>query len=81
MARNDELMPLPYGMEWRNDGFVCRSEPSGVTCRNALQHGFTVSRSIQQLFYVIFGSSEAVRFCAAPQGRRSERPPRTGNLQ
>lgn len=49
-ARNPEMMVLPYGTEWRRGGFTCRSEPAGVTCRNASQHGFTVSRSSQRLF-------------------------------
>jgi hypothetical protein len=49
-TRNDELMVLPYGAEWQHGAFTCRSELSGVTCRNARQHGFTLSRSSQKLF-------------------------------
>jgi len=49
-ARNDELMVLPYGTEWRRGPFTCRSETGGLTCRNVRQHGFTVSRSSQRLF-------------------------------
>lgn len=44
------LQDLPYGQVWQRDGFTCRSEQSGVTCFNADQHGFSLSRAHQRVF-------------------------------
>jgi len=44
------LEDLAYGQVWQRDGFTCRSEPSGLTCFNATQHGFALSRAEQRLF-------------------------------
>lgn len=49
-VRDDRLPALAYGSEWRQSGFVCRSEVSGLTCANAKGHGFTLSRSVQKIF-------------------------------
>jgi hypothetical protein len=42
--------PLPvqaYGEVWQRGRFTCRSEQSGMTCFNAMQHGFSLSRAEQ----------------------------------
>jgi hypothetical protein len=44
------LSDLAYGKTWHRGGFTCRSEPGGLTCLNAMQHGFSLSRSEQRLF-------------------------------
>jgi uncharacterized protein DUF6636 len=49
-AIDDSLPALPYGSTWRRGGFTCTSEQSGVTCSNALGHGFSLSRNAQRLF-------------------------------
>jgi hypothetical protein len=49
-AMDDSLPTLPYGSSWRQGGITCTSEQSGVTCSNALGHGFSLSRSSQRLF-------------------------------
>ncbi len=41
---------IPYGSTWQYDGFTCISETSGMTCRNNLGHGFSLSRASQKLF-------------------------------
>ncbi len=41
---------LGYGQVWQGLGFTCRSETAGLTCFNALQHGFFVSRNAQRVF-------------------------------
>jgi len=47
----DPSLPvLAYGSAWERGGLSCKSEPSGVTCRNAARHGFTLSRTAQSLF-------------------------------
>ena len=47
----DERNPvLAYGQVWQAKGFTCRSEQSGLTCFNAKQHGFSLSRAIQRVF-------------------------------
>lgn len=47
----DETHPvLAYGTTWQKDGFTCASDESGITCFNALRHGFTVSRANRRLF-------------------------------
>jgi hypothetical protein len=49
-TRNEELMELSYGSEWKQGGFSCKSETSGLTCANTNGHGFTLSRSAQKVF-------------------------------
>ena len=39
-----------YGETWQRGGFTCKSEQSGITCRNEEQHGFSLSRGKQELF-------------------------------
>ena len=47
----DKSLPtLGYGEVWQRGGFTCRSEQSGLTCFNAMQHGFSLSRAEQKLF-------------------------------
>lgn len=45
-----ERRVLQYGEVWQAKGFTCRSERTGLTCFNAHQHGFTLSRASQRLF-------------------------------
>jgi hypothetical protein len=47
---HEDVMVLPYGKVWQHGAFTCRSEPSGLTCLNAQDHGFLLSRSSQRLF-------------------------------
>jgi len=49
-TRNDELMVLPYGSEWNQGGFSCKSQTSGLTCVNRKGHGFMISRAVQKVF-------------------------------
>lgn len=44
------LTPLNYGGFFRQGAITCKSETVGVTCANALGHGFFVSRNAQRLF-------------------------------
>ena len=47
----DKPLPvLAYGDAWQRGGFTCRSEQSGLTCFNAMQHGFSLSRAEQKVF-------------------------------
>ncbi|MCK1357906.1 DUF6636 domain-containing protein [Bradyrhizobium sp. 199] len=47
----DPSLPvLAYGEVWQRAGFTCRSEQSGLTCFNAMQHGFTLARAEQKVF-------------------------------
>lgn len=47
----DPALPvLAYGDIWQRAGFTCRSEQTGLTCFNAMQHGFGLSRSKQEVF-------------------------------
>jgi hypothetical protein len=46
----DKLPTLRYGASWQRHGFTCRSEQSGVECRNARGNGFMLSRAKQQVF-------------------------------
>ncbi|MCP2040662.1 hypothetical protein L1281_001251 [Neisseria sp. HSC-16F19] len=41
---------LNYGETIRGRGWECRSETTGLTCRNSQGRGFTVNRSRYQLF-------------------------------
>ena len=48
---NDPALPvLGYGEDWQQGAFTCRSEQTGVTCSNPLQHGFRLSRAKQDVF-------------------------------
>ena len=49
-VQDNRLPVLPYGQSWQRAGFACTSEKSGVTCRNAGGHGFTLSRAVQSVF-------------------------------
>lgn len=44
------LSDLDYGKAWQRGGFTCRSEQTGLTCVNAMQHGFSLSRAEQRIF-------------------------------
>ena len=47
----DKSLPvLAYGDVWQRGGFTCRSEQTGLTCFNAMQHGFSLSRAEQKVF-------------------------------
>lgn len=37
--------PLPYGKTWAMGGFTCESAQSGLTCRRADGHGFSISKA------------------------------------
>jgi hypothetical protein len=45
-----EAPVLAYGRSSHWGSITCRSAPSGLTCRNADGHGFTLSRAKQDLF-------------------------------
>ena len=45
-----EGMTLAYGDRIDLGGFTCRSEATGMTCQNALGHGFTLAKARQSLF-------------------------------
>jgi hypothetical protein len=49
-VEDDRLPVLPYGRSYERGGLVCTSERTGVTCRNARGHGFTLSRAAQFVF-------------------------------
>jgi len=49
-VQDDRLPVLAYGQHWQGGGLTCISEQSGVTCRNARGHGFTLSRAKQSVF-------------------------------
>lgn len=49
-VRDPGLPVLGYGRTFRRGSFICTSERSGVTCRNARAAGFTLSRARQHLF-------------------------------
>jgi len=47
----DPSLPvLAYGEVWQRAGFTCRSEQTGLTCFNAMQHGFSLARAKQDVF-------------------------------
>jgi hypothetical protein len=47
----DTSLPvLAYGEVWQRAGFMCRSEQTGLTCFNAMQHGFSLARAKQEVF-------------------------------
>jgi hypothetical protein len=47
----DSSLPvLATGTIWQRGGFTCRLEPTKLTCSNADQHGFSLSRAEQKVF-------------------------------
>ncbi len=47
----DRSLPvLGYGETWQRGSFTCRSEQTGLTCFNAMRHGFSLSRAKQEVF-------------------------------
>ncbi|WP_284267996.1 hypothetical protein [Bradyrhizobium iriomotense] len=38
----DATLPVTHGEIWQRAGFTCRSEQTGLTCFNAMQHGFSL---------------------------------------
>jgi hypothetical protein len=47
----DPSLPvLAYGEVWQRAGFTCRSEQTGLSCFNAMQHGFSLARAEQKMF-------------------------------
>jgi hypothetical protein len=44
------LTVLGYDEVWQRAGFTCRSEETGLTCFNAMQHGFSLSRAVQKIY-------------------------------
>ena len=49
-AIDEALLTLAYGSVWQRNGIRCKSESVGLTCINALGHGFSLSREQQRLF-------------------------------
>ena len=47
---HEDVAILPYGTVWQHGRLTCASERSGLTCRNAQGHGFSISRSSQRVF-------------------------------
>lgn len=47
---NDQYPVLGYGQVWQQSGFTCTSDEKGVSCFNALRHGFTLSRASRVVF-------------------------------
>ncbi len=45
-----DLVTLPYGQSAKYHDLYCTSRTTGITCWNALGHGFTVSRESYKLF-------------------------------
>lgn len=41
---------LAYGKTWKYQGFTCRSEAQGLTCRNAQKKGWFLNKVQQKLF-------------------------------
>ena len=47
---NPSYPKLPYGATWSNNGIMCESKPTGLTCKNFAGRGFFLSKANQQLF-------------------------------
>jgi hypothetical protein len=47
---NPSYPVLAYGRTWSVYGFACLSQTTGLTCRNAQGHGFSISREAQKVF-------------------------------
>jgi hypothetical protein len=50
MSHFDPLRTLPLRHPSQAGGFTCCSEQTGLTCFNAAQHGFSLSRAAQRMF-------------------------------
>lgn len=51
LSRNNSgVERVEYGATRRFGGFACHSSPSGLECRNEDNHGFSLSRSRQEIF-------------------------------
>jgi hypothetical protein len=44
------ITTIDYGASFRRGGLSCSSEKDGMTCRNALGHGFFLSKAKQSIF-------------------------------
>jgi hypothetical protein len=49
-VQDPRLPVLAYGQSWQRSGLTCISEQTGVSCRNARGHGFTLARAAQSVF-------------------------------
>jgi hypothetical protein len=49
-VQDNRLPVLAYGRSFARGGLSCTSEKTGVTCRNAGGHGFTIARAAQRVF-------------------------------
>lgn len=49
-VRSPDAMTLDYGKTLEQGGLSCKSERSGLTCRNRKGHGFFLSRAKQRVF-------------------------------
>ncbi|MGD9916170.1 MAG: DUF6636 domain-containing protein [Rhizobiaceae bacterium] len=47
---DDNSPVLDYGDTWERDGFTCKSETTGMSCRNAEGAGWDLSRTRQKLY-------------------------------
>jgi hypothetical protein len=47
---NPSYPKLPYGTTWSNNGILCESKQTGLTCKNFAGRGFFLSKANQQLF-------------------------------
>jgi hypothetical protein len=50
LGRNPKHPVLGYGKTWRRNGFTCVSKPTGLTCKNQNDRGWTLSKQKQRLF-------------------------------
>lgn len=47
---NPDGMVLDYGESWQKAGFTCKSEKTGMSCRNEQGAGWDLSRAKQKLY-------------------------------
>jgi hypothetical protein len=47
---NPSYPKLAYGATWSNNGIMCESKQTGLTCKNFAGRGFFLSKANQQLF-------------------------------
>ena len=47
---NPSYPKLPYGATWSNNGIMCESKQTGLTCKNFAGRGFFLSKANQQVF-------------------------------
>jgi hypothetical protein len=50
LGRNPKHPVLGYGKTWRRNGYICRSKPTGLTCKNQDGHGWTLNKDKQTFF-------------------------------